>query len=96
MILELAKIADSDSANCNIIDNANNTAVPRLSVQNEIEVAKCLQLVVGFGLLPNILPNIGIPIQKRSKWHKLFTNNTDISDEQVRLIYKLINQYSLY
>lgn len=82
MILELAKIVDSDSANCNLSDD--DSQIPRLSVQNEIDLAKCFQLVVGFGLLPNIIPNIGIPIQKRSKWHNLFSSTTDITEEQVR------------
>ena len=85
MILELAKIIDSDSANCNLSDDSDNSQIPRLSVQNEIDVAKCFQLIVGFGLLPNILPNIGIPIQKRSKWHNLFSSTTDITDEQASI-----------
>lgn len=85
MILELAAIVDSDSANCNLLDDSDSSQIPRLSVQNEIDLAKCFQLVVGFGLLPNILPNIGIPIQKRSKWHNLFSSTTDITDEQVSI-----------
>ena len=66
--------------------------MPHLSVQNELDVAKCFQLVVGFGLLPNLLPNIGIPIQKRSKWHHHFTDSASISNEQV----KEINLYILH
>jgi len=82
-ILEVAKSIDLDNVNCNNSGNLNDPNLPRLSVQHEIDIAKCFQLIVGFGLLPNLLPNIGVPIQKRSTFFNLFHQPTDISDEQV-------------
>ena len=55
-----------------------------LSVQQEKEVAACVQLVVAFGLLPNLVPNIGVPIQKRSNWPVILNQAQPTSDEQVR------------
>lgn len=71
---------DADSINCNTAEDNR----PLLSVQQERDVAKCLQLVVAFGLLPNLMPNVGIPVQKRSKWHNLFASRSGTSEEQVR------------
>ena len=87
MTLEIAKLMDLDNTNCNT--TLSDSQVPRLSVQNEIDIAKCFQLVVGFGLLPNLIPNIGIPIQKRSKWHNLFSQSPDLTDEQVGINNKI-------
>lgn len=83
MILEVAKLMDLDNTNCNV--TPEDSIIPRLSVQNEIDIAKCFQLIVGFGLLPNLIPNIGVPIQKRSKWPNLFSDSPGITDEQVRM-----------
>lgn len=70
-------------------DRAGSTNAPCeplfLSVRQEKEVAACLQLVVSFGLLPNLLPNIGVPIQKRSKWWDILGQPQPISDEQVQI-----------
>lgn len=93
-ILEIAKSIDLDSVNCNNSGNLNDPNVPQLSVQHEIDIAKCFQLIVGFGLLPNLLPNIGVPIQKRSKFFNLFHHPIDISDEQVFL--KIILTFSFH
>lgn len=85
MILQVARIIDADNTNCNNPSEESNTAniVPVLSVQQEREIAKCFQLVVAFGLLPNLLPNVGVPVQKRSKWPHLFLYSGNVTDEQV-------------
>lgn len=56
---------------------------PHLSVQQEKEVAACAQLAVAFGLLPNLLPNVGVPVQKRSGWPVVLSQAQPTSDEQV-------------
>ncbi|XP_057368356.1 transport and Golgi organization protein 6 homolog [Daphnia carinata] len=81
-ILEVAKAMDLDAANCNKSTIHSDSSVPCLSVQHEIDIAKCFQLIVGFGLLPNLLPNIGIPIQRRSKYYNLFHQSPHLTDEQ--------------
>ena len=81
MLLDVTRLVDADSINCNAEDGR-----PILTVQQEREVAKCLQLVVAFGLLPNLMPNVGIPVQKRSKWHNLFASPSGTSEEQVRTL----------
>lgn len=81
-ILEVAKSMDLDAANCNKSTNHSDSSIPCLSVQHEIDIAKCFQLIVGFGLLPNLLPNIGIPIQRRSKYYNLFHQSPHLTDEQ--------------
>lgn len=83
MILEVVKSIDLDAANCNKSTNLNDSSIPCLSVQHEIDIAKCFQLIVGFGLLPSLLPNIGIPIQRRSKYYHFFHQSPHITDEQV-------------
>jgi len=74
-VIEVSRLHDADDAN-------SNGPCPTFSVQQERDVAKCLQLAVAFGLLPNLMPNVGIPVQKRSKWHNLFSTTLGIPDEQ--------------
>ena len=58
--------------------------VPILSIQQEKNISTCLQFIVALGILPNLLPNIGIPVRKRSKSYDLFAGGNSITDEQVK------------
>lgn len=80
MILQVAKEVDADNL------NLNGNCSPSLSVQNEKDITKCFQLVVAFGLLPYLLPRVGVPAQKRSKWNNLCSISANISDEQVMTV----------
>jgi len=77
MLLQVSKTIEVDNI------NLNTNCSPKLSVQNEKDMTKCYQLVIAFGLLPYLLPRVGVPAQKRSKWNNLCSISANISDEQV-------------
>jgi len=90
MLLQVSKTIEVDNI------NLNTNCSPKLSVQNEKDMAKCYQLVIAFGLLPYLLPRVGVPAQKRSKWNNLCSISANISDEQVSKSIVLILNCQFY
>jgi hypothetical protein len=39
-----------------------------LSVKNEAEVSSLVQMVVVLGVLPSLIPGVGLPMEQRSNW----------------------------
>ena len=54
-----------------------------LSLQQQRNLSDLFQLIVALAVLPNLLANVGIPVQKRSKFFGLFKADQDLADEQV-------------
>jgi len=58
------------------------SAVALLSLQQQRNLSDLFQLIVALAVLPNLLANVGIPVQKRSKFFGLFKADQDLADEQ--------------
>ena len=55
-----------------------------IPIQLERYISECLQLLVVTGLLPYLLPRVGVPIQKRSKFYQLSEMASNrLSEEEV-------------
>ncbi|XP_054714685.1 transport and Golgi organization protein 6 homolog [Uloborus diversus] len=47
-----------------------------LSISQQLTVRKCLQFVIALGIVPNLLPRVGIPQSKRMEYPDILTNVT--------------------
>ena len=53
--------------------NQSEDALPphSLSVKQEQHVSSLVQMIIALGILPSLLPGVGLPIEKRSKFYEL-------------------------
>ena len=56
---------------------------PLLSVNQQQNVSLLIQLVIAFGALPFLLPGVGLPLDKRSKFYSMVCPSSNLSVEQV-------------
>ena len=50
---------------------ANDIQEPLLSVNQQQNVTTLIQLIIAFGALPSMLPGVGLPLEKRSKFYSM-------------------------
>ena len=63
----------------NLSDTSNKNRLPpdALSVSQQQQISKVIQLVLVFGAIPSFAPGVGMPFSKRSKFEILFRNDLD-------------------
>ena len=52
-------------------ENINVLPPHSLSVKQEQHVSSLVQMIIALGILPSLLPGVGLPIEKRSKFYEL-------------------------
>ena len=55
-----------------------------LSVKQQENISLLTQLVIAFGALPFLIPGVGLPVEKRSKFYSMVCPPKDLSIEEVK------------
>ena len=67
-----------------------------LSVNQQQNISLLTQLVIAFGALPFLLPGVGLPLEKRSKFYTMVCPPKDLSIEEVKRILRCISILVLF
>ena len=67
-------------------DDKTKPPLDTLSVSQQQNVSSMIQLVIALGIVPSLIPGVGIPIEKRSKFYEIVMRSHDSkSVEEVRV-----------
>lgn len=78
-----------------LVDPPSSDPVPLFSVKDQHNVSGLIQMILALGLIPNLIPGVGLPLEKRSKFVQCLQGDEKRRELTIEEVRSPFNQTSL-